>query len=105
MKNCSKLYEMYPQLEGRVEYVDLGTPLTNNYYINSVLGESYGLEHTPKRMTSDWIRPDTPIPGLWLTGQDLLSCGVFAALLTGYVTAAKMDTRVLLKNATYLVSA
>jgi phytoene dehydrogenase-like protein len=43
--------------------------VTNNYYINSVAGESYGIEHTPERFALNWLRPKTPIPGLWITGQ------------------------------------
>lgn len=41
-----KLYENFPQLKGRVEYVKLGTPLTNKTYYNrySSYGLKYGLE-------------------------------------------------------------
>lgn len=32
-------------------------------------GELYGLEHTPQRLRQGFLRPATPIPGLYLTGQ------------------------------------
>jgi all-trans-retinol 13,14-reductase len=33
------------------------------------------------------LRVTTPIRGLYLTGQDLVSCGVSAALMGGVLTA------------------
>ncbi len=59
--------------ESQVEYMEVGTPLTTNYYIGSPHGEIYGLEHDIRRFSSPEIaselRPDTEIAGLWLTGM------------------------------------
>ena len=63
---------MYPQLEGRVEYFELGSPLSNNYYLGSRAGEIYGLDHDITRMRWDVqmkLRPDLGVPGLYLSGQ------------------------------------
>jgi all-trans-retinol 13,14-reductase len=47
----------------------------------------YGLEHNPKRFEQNWLRPKTRIPGLYLTGQDVLSCGVGGAMFAGFIAA------------------
>ena len=33
------------------------------------------------------LRPETDVPGLYLTGQDILSCGFTGALFAGVVSA------------------
>ena len=39
------------------------------------------------------LRPQTDIPGLYLTGQDILSCGFTAALYAGVFTAGTILNR------------
>jgi phytoene dehydrogenase-like protein len=51
-------------------------------------GELYGLDHDPQRMQQDWLQPRTRIKGLWLTGQDVMSCGVAGAMMGGMASAA-----------------
>ena len=50
-------------------------------------GELYGLDHDPQRFQQDWLRPRTRIKGLWLTGQDVMSCGVAGAMMGGMTAA------------------
>jgi hypothetical protein len=50
----------------------------------------YGLAHTGERLEQDWLRPKTTIPGLWLTGQDILTCGVVGGMVAGLLTAVQM---------------
>ena len=38
----------------------------------------------------DWLTPRTRIPGLWLTGQDILTCGVTGAMMAGMLTTMAM---------------
>ena len=64
----------YLTLYLQVEYFDVGTPLSNQYYINSAEGEIYGLEHDLRRFSPEVVmnlRPETDIPGLFLTGKGL----------------------------------
>lgn len=60
--------------------MELGTPLTNKYYLGSPRGEIYGLDHDLERMCNPDImmhlRPDCEIPGLLLTGDLLIFCPV-----------------------------
>lgn len=77
------LLEEYPQIEAHIEHMELSTPLSTKTFCNFEKGEIYGLEHTPKRFKQDWLRPQTPIKGLYLTGADICSCGVGGAVFGG----------------------
>ena len=35
--------ELYPQIRDYIDYVEVGTPVTNNHYIGATRGEIYGL--------------------------------------------------------------
>ena len=41
-------------------------------------------------MQQDWLGPRTRIEGLWLTGQDTLTCGVTGAMMSGMLTTMAM---------------
>jgi all-trans-retinol 13,14-reductase len=85
-----KLYEKMPQLEGKVDYYELSTSLSTDYFCRYKHGEIYGLDHTPQRFEQDWLKPKTEIPGLYLTGQDVVSCGVVGAMVGGLLTAIQL---------------
>ena len=88
------MYRLFPQLKGAVVFHELGSPLSSQFYLNAAHGESYGLAHTPARFRQRWLRPQSPIQGLYLTGQDTLSCGVMGAATAGFLTAIAVDVRV-----------
>ncbi|MEM1263022.1 MAG: NAD(P)/FAD-dependent oxidoreductase [Pseudomonadota bacterium] len=84
------LYAKLPQLRGRVDYYEVSTPLSTNWFGGYRQGELYGLEHTSERLRSDWLSPRTNLQGLWLTGQDILTCGVTGAMMAGLMTTTAM---------------
>ena len=84
------LYDKLPQLEGKVDYYEVSTPLSTEWFSGYRHGELYGLDHTPERLQQDWLGPRTRIPGLWLTGQDTLTCGVTGAMMAGMLTVTAM---------------
>ena len=84
------LYERLPELRGKVDYYEVSTPLSTNWFGGYQNGELYGLSHTPKRMQQKWLRPRTSILGLWLTGQDILTCGVTGAMMAGMLTTTSI---------------
>jgi len=84
------LYERMPQLRGRIDYHEVSTPLSTEWFAGYDRGELYGLDHTPERFRADALGPRTRIPGLWLTGQDTMSCGVVGAMMGGVATFAAM---------------
>ena len=86
-KMLAALYSHYPNCRGHVDYVEVGTPLSNLYYLRRA--DSYGMEHTPAHYAGalDNLRPQTSIPGLFVTGQDVGSVGIVGALNSGILTA------------------
>lgn len=55
-----------------MEYFEVGTPLSNKYYLGTSVGEIYGLHHGRKRFQEDvhiGLRAETDVEGLFLTGQ------------------------------------
>ena len=64
-------------------------------------GEVYGLEHDMARFdawTQARLRPKTDVPGLFLTGQDILSAGVTGAAYAGVLTASAVLERNVLND-------
>ena len=84
------LYAKLPHLKGKLDYYEVSTPLSTNWFGGYRQGELYGLAHTAERLRSDWLRPQTRIPGLYLTGQDILTCGVTGAMMAGLMTTTAM---------------
>lgn len=75
---------------------DAATPATTEHYVQGHLGASYGLD-TPTKRFFDWdivraLRPETDLPGVFLTGQDILMLGVSGAMTNGILTAQVMLT-------------
>ncbi|XP_039261949.2 all-trans-retinol 13,14-reductase-like isoform X1 [Styela clava] len=97
----SQVTQLFPQLEGKVEYIDTGTPITHRHYISSPKGEIYGVDHSMERFSYDVamdMRPKTVIPGLYLTGQDVITCGIVASAIGGVMTASDILGRNLMKD-------
>lgn len=75
--------EKYPILENMIDYKSIGTPLTNNYYLNSINGECLGLDSSPNRFLKHHITPKTDINNLFLSGQDVSTAGIAGAISGG----------------------
>jgi all-trans-retinol 13,14-reductase len=87
----------FPALAPLVVCSVFGTPLATAKFTAHEKGGFYGLETTPRRIMSDALRPRTPVPGLYLTGQDVLTPGIAGSLFSGMLTAAAIDPRVYTK--------
>lgn len=92
------LYKHQPQLVGKVDHYELSTPLTTKHFVNYDKGEIYGLDHTPKRYHQRFLQPRTPIKNFYLTGQDIVTAGVAAALFSGVLTTSAMTGKNLMKK-------
>jgi len=82
--------QLFPQLRDCIDFTDIGSPVTNTHYIGQPYGEIYGLDHSLERfhpLTVAKLRPETDIPGLFLTGQDIFTCGFTGALFAGLLSA------------------
>ena len=84
----------FPALAPMVVARELSTPLTTSSFIGSQQGAIYGLEVTPRRFLSESLRAKTPVPGLYLTGQDIVTPGVTGAMMGGVLAAAALEPRV-----------
>ena len=82
------LFRFYPELRDKVLEINMGTPLSTQFYLNAVDGESYGLDMNFYRLTKAFdLKPKTNIEGLYLTGQDICTLGVTGAMMGGVLTA------------------
>jgi len=84
----------FPALAPMVVASELSTPLTTASFIGAQRGASYGLEVSPRRFLSGSFRAKTPVPGLFLTGQDVVTPGVTGAMMGGVLAAAALEPRV-----------
>jgi len=84
----ASLYKHAPGTRGQVEIAELSTPLTTRNFAAHPHGEIYGLQHTAHRFEQRWLRPSTPIKGLYLTGADVCSAGVVGALMGGMLCSS-----------------
>jgi all-trans-retinol 13,14-reductase len=85
------LYRYEPQLRGKLDHCEMSTPLSTRHFVNYAHGEIYGLAHSPDRFKERFLRPKTPVRKLWLTGQDIATCGVAGAVASGVVTMSAID--------------
>eukprot|EP00667_Euglena_gracilis_P005732 EG_transcript_5768 len=88
---------LFPLLRDRVEYFAVGTGLSAEHFLASPQGAIYGLAHSLERFAPTTVaahRPDLfGVPGLFLTGQDILSGGFASALVAGVLTASAVTGR------------
>lgn len=89
-KLLEKIYKYVPQAEGKISYYELSTPLSTEHFGNYSRGELYGIDHNVGRFEQNWMKPQTQIENLYVTGQDILFCGVASALSSGVMTAASI---------------
>jgi all-trans-retinol 13,14-reductase len=92
------LFKHIPQAKGKIEHYELSTPLTTKHFINYDKGEIYGLDHSPKRFRQRFLKPRTPIKNFYLTGQDIVTAGVAAALFSGVITTSAMTGENIIKK-------
>ncbi|XP_069809257.1 all-trans-retinol 13,14-reductase-like [Dendropsophus ebraccatus] len=87
-----------PQLEGKIEYMEAATPVSNEYYLRAPRGSMYGAEQNCSRYQCEIIsrmRTQTVVPGLYLTGQDVFSSGVAGAVHGGLLCASAVLGKIL----------
>ena len=88
------LFEFVPQVKGKVEFVHLATPLTEESYLMSFLGGAYDTLCTPDMFAAvnqKWITtPHTQIPGLYLSGSSAFFPGLTGAMYGGCLAACSV---------------
>eukprot|EP01059_Diplonema_ambulator_P014093 TRINITY_DN2491_c0_g1_i1.p1 TRINITY_DN2491_c0_g1~~TRINITY_DN2491_c0_g1_i1.p1 ORF type:complete len:616 (+),score=247.16 TRINITY_DN2491_c0_g1_i1:49-1848(+) len=88
------LHRFYPKTEGKVDMIDISTPLSINHHLGTWEGTSVGLEISSDRFFKPEVAreldPVTRIPNLYLTGTDIVLPGVCMAQIAGVVTTFRI---------------
>ncbi|MDT0552415.1 phytoene desaturase family protein [Urechidicola vernalis] len=92
------LFKQLPYLKDKIDCYELSSPLSTSHFVNYDKGEIYGLDHTPERFRQKFLQPRTPIKGLYLTGQDIVTAGVGGALFAGLITASAITGKNFMKK-------
>ena len=82
------LEKRIPGLSKHIVYYSLGTPLTNEHYLNATRGNLYGTDKLPSQVGPLGFTPRTEFDGLYLCGASTMSHGVAGVTASG-IDAAK----------------
>ena len=78
---------MIPGLRRNLKFLEVGTPLTNDFYCETYRGASYGTAKTPFQLGPFSFSQRGPVAGLHLCGASTISHGVAGASMSGLVAA------------------
>ncbi|HMI06906.1 MAG TPA: NAD(P)/FAD-dependent oxidoreductase [Flavobacterium sp.] len=87
-KLLNNIENIIPGAKENVVQAELGTPKTNEFYINSTKGNVYGTEKTLNQVGPFSYKNKTEIENLFLCGASTLSHGVGGATHSGLAAAA-----------------
>ncbi|MFZ5881677.1 MAG: phytoene desaturase family protein [Chloroflexota bacterium] len=82
------LEKRIPGLSRHITYYSLGTPLSNEHYLNATRGNLYGIDKRPSQVGPLGFTAKTEFEGLFLCGQSTMSHGVAGVTASG-IDAAK----------------
>ncbi len=84
------LFTRLPQLRDALDYCELSTPLSTQFYQLNACGEIYGLDHFVDRFGQSSLHPQTKLKNFYMTGSDVLTAGIGGALMGGLMTTMTM---------------
>ncbi|XP_061666541.1 inactive all-trans-retinol 13,14-reductase [Syngnathoides biaculeatus] len=101
MRFASRLFDwacqLFPKIKDKLVFQDVATPLTNTHYLGAQRGAMYSAEHNLERFRAEAVarnRCHTPVKNLYLSGQDVFSCGIAGALHGGILCASAVLGRI-----------
>jgi all-trans-retinol 13,14-reductase len=86
----TQMERFWPGLRQYVRYAEGATPLTIEAYTRHFNGAAYGIAPAPGRYNERALRVLSGVPGLLLTGQDIMSPGMVGAFYSGLTTASAL---------------
>ena len=89
-KMINGLERVVPGISNNIVQKEMGTPLTNMFYIDSTNGCVYGTEKSFWQTGAFGFKPQSEIENLYLCGASILANGVAGACYSGVQTAAKI---------------
>ena len=87
-KLLDKVEEKFPGIRQFIESYYVATPLSFRDYIGSDDGSLYGIAKDYRDPFKTLIPPNTKLPNLYLTGQNLNLHGILGSAFSGIVTCA-----------------
>ncbi|SRX75633.1 phytoene desaturase family protein [Aequorivita antarctica] len=102
-KMIKTLEKVIPNVREHIVHKELGTPITNEYYINTTKGSVYGTEKKLTQIGPFAYKAKSEIKNLYLCGASIVSHGVAGAGYSGLQTAGeilKLKQKNLLKTDT-----
>ncbi|MDR2801878.1 MAG: NAD(P)/FAD-dependent oxidoreductase [Prevotellaceae bacterium] len=82
--------EKIPKLKQHIEKIYSSTPLTYRDYTGTWNGSAYGVQKDYANTMLTLLPPQTPVPNLLLTGQNLNLHGVLGVSMTSFFTCARI---------------
>jgi phytoene dehydrogenase-like protein len=79
-----------PGISRHVRFLEVGTPLTNDFYCETHRGASYGTAKTPWQLGPMSFSQRGPVRGLHLCGASTIAHGVAGAAMSGLVSAQRI---------------
>ena len=92
-KLLNSLDKVVPGIRAHIVQMELGTPMTNEYYIQSTRGSVYGTEKNFWQTGPFSYRNKSEITNLYLCGASVLAHGVAGSSYSGAQTAAMILNR------------
>lgn len=89
-KMLKTLEKVLPNVRAHIVHQELGTPITNEYYINSTKGSVYGTEKKLTQIGPFAYKAKSEIKNLYLCGASIVSHGVAGAGYSGVQTAGEI---------------
>jgi all-trans-retinol 13,14-reductase len=89
-KMLTSVEKVLPGVRDKIVHKELGTPMTNEHFINSTNGCVYGTEKTLNQIGPFSFKAKSEIENLYLCGASILSHGVAGASYSGVQTAAEI---------------
>jgi len=87
-KMVKSIEKVIPGVSNKIVHKELGTPITNDFFINSTNGCVYGTEKSFRQTGPFSFKAKSEIENLYLCGASILSHGVAGASYSGVQTAA-----------------
>lgn len=82
------VYEKFPELKNCIQSYTCGTPLTYRDYIGTENGGIYGISKDYKDAIRTFISPNTKVPNLFFTGQNLNMHGILGVTVSAIRTTS-----------------
>jgi len=89
-KMLGALEKVIPGISNHIVQLEMGTPITNEYYVNTTRGNIYGTEKSLWNIGPFAFKNKSEIENLYMCGSSVLSHGVAGASHSGVDTAAQI---------------